>query len=60
MITKELIGKTITFADVDGSIVHLKFDDGSEFYYEATDGGYSCWEITKETDCDYERSINTK
>lgn len=47
-MTNELIGKTITFADVDGSMVYLKFDDGSEFYYEATDGGYSGWEITKE------------
>ena len=43
----DLIGKTIVDAEVDGYGIKLTFDDGSVFDYEATDGGYSGWEITK-------------
>ena len=43
-MTKELNSKTITFAYVDGYIVRLKFDDGSEFYYESDDCGDSYFE----------------
>ena len=43
---KELIGKTISKADVNGFGINLTFTDGTEFCYDATDGGYSGWELT--------------
>lgn len=46
-INKDLEGKKITKADVDGYGITLKFDDGTTFYYDATDGGYSSYELTK-------------
>ena len=44
-IEKELIGKTITSAIVNGYEVVLCFDDGTILDYEASDGGYSCYEL---------------
>ena len=44
-IEKELIGKTITNAIVNGFEVVLIFDDDTIFDYEASDGGYSGWEL---------------
>lgn len=43
---KELIGKTILSAEVDGFSIELVFDDGSTFSYFASDGGYSTYEFT--------------
>ena len=40
-IEKELIGKTITNAIVNGYEVVLIFDDNTVLDYEASDGGYS-------------------
>ena len=40
-----LIGKKIINADVNGDGIRLELDDGSIFIYDATDGGYSSWEI---------------
>ena len=42
-IEEILIGRTIKKASVDGFEVYLKFDDGTEFTYEASDGGYSTY-----------------
>jgi len=42
---KQLIGRTIVKADVDGFGIRLVLDDGSRFEYDASDGGYSSWEI---------------
>lgn len=44
---KALIGKKIVNADVSGYGIKLELDDGSIFEYDATDGGYSSWKITK-------------
>ena len=41
----ELVGKTITKAEVDGYGVRLYFDDNMIFDFDASDGGYSCWEL---------------
>jgi hypothetical protein len=40
---KELIGKTISTAIVNGSRIELTFTDGTIFAYEASDGGYSTY-----------------
>lgn len=32
---------------VDGFGIELKFSDGSVFWYSASDGGYSSWEIER-------------
>ena len=45
---KFLIGKTIIEAKVDGFGIRLKLEDGSIFEYEASDGGYSLWEMIGE------------
>lgn len=44
-INKELKGKTIVNAEVNGYCVCLVFDDGTMFIYEASDGGYSTYEL---------------
>ena len=46
-VQKQLIGKTISSAEIDGFGLNLKFTDGSELDYNATDGGYSTFEITE-------------
>lgn len=43
-----LLGKTVASADVSGHAVRLKFTDGTEFDYDASDGGYSCWDVKKD------------
>lgn len=44
-INKDLEGKKITKADINGFGIILRFDDGTTFYYDATDGGYSSYEL---------------
>lgn len=44
---KDLIGKTIEKIDIDGYGVEIHFIDGTEFVYDASDGGYSTWHISK-------------
>lgn len=46
-IDKKLKGKTIVEAEVTGYDITLKFNDGSVFEYNASDGGYSVWEYRK-------------
>lgn len=46
-IQEQLIGKTISSAEVDGFGLNLKFTDGTELNYNATDGGYSTFDITE-------------
>lgn len=46
-IERELIGKTITYAIVNGYEVILFFDDNTILDYTASDGGYSCYELRK-------------
>lgn len=48
MNEKDLIGKTIEKIDVDGYGIEISFTDGTEFVYDASDGGYSCWDISKD------------
>ena len=47
-----LVGKTIIEAEVDGFGIKLKLEDGSTFEYDASDGGYSAWEIGGQDDSD--------
>ena len=47
MNEKDLIGKTIEKIDIDGYGVEIRFTDGTEFVYNASDGGYSGWDISK-------------
>ena len=42
---EELVGKTIAESTVNGYGITLVFTDGSEFYYDASDGGYSSYEF---------------
>lgn len=44
-VETKLIGKTIKTAEVNGYGIHIEFDDGSIFHYDATDGGYSSYGI---------------
>ncbi len=48
MTEKDLIGKTIESAEVDGHGIEIHFTDGTVFVYDASDGGYSNWDITKD------------
>ncbi len=44
---KDLIGKTIEKIDIDGYSVEIRFTDGTEFVYNASDAGYSSWDISE-------------
>jgi len=46
-VQKQLIGKTISSADIDGFGITLIFTDGTKFDYEASDGGYSTFSLSK-------------
>ena len=48
MNDKDLIGKTIKEIVVCGYGIEILFTDGTEFVYDASDGGYSCWDISKD------------
>lgn len=50
MFGKRLIGKTIKTAKIDGYSVQLRFTDGSRFEYDASDGGYSTYDLYKKGD----------
>ena len=45
MDEKDLIGKTVKDAFIDGFGVNIIFTDGTELVYSASDGGYSSWDI---------------
>ena len=45
MSEADLIGKTITEVSINGYCVLMTVDDGTTLYYDASDGGYSMWEI---------------
>jgi hypothetical protein len=47
MDEKDLISKTIEKIDIDGYGIEIRFTDGTEFVYNASDGGYSSWYISK-------------
>lgn len=47
-IGNELIGKTISYARVNGFEVMLIFEDGTTFDYTASDGGYASYELIRE------------
>ena len=49
-IEKQLTGRKIVKASVDGFSVELTLDDGSVFEYDASDGGYSLYEIRRVTE----------
>lgn len=44
-VETKLIGKTIKTAEVNGYGIYIEFNDGSTFYYEASDGGYSSYNV---------------
>ncbi len=46
---KELIGKTIVYAEIGGYGIKLKFSDGSILDYDSSSGGYSSWELFNDT-----------
>ena len=41
----DFIGKTITELKINGHCIFLTVKDGTTLYYDASDGGYSTWEI---------------
>lgn len=45
MDEKDLIGKTVKEASIDGFGVCIIFTDGTELVYSASDGGYSSWDV---------------
>lgn len=45
----DLVGKKIKDIKVDGFGIFLLLEDGTEFIYDASDGGYSTWEIKDST-----------
>lgn len=47
MDEKDLISKTIEKIDIDGYGIEMRFTDGTEFVYNASDAGYSTWDILK-------------
>ena len=47
MDEKDLISKTIEKIDIDGFGIEICFTDGTEFVYNASDAGYSTWDISK-------------
>lgn len=47
-IEKALVGKTIVEADINGYGIYIWFSDGFKFDYNASDGGYSSYELTDE------------
>lgn len=50
MNEKDLMNKTIASIEIDGFGVNLITQDGVALSYNASDGGYSCWDIFKEGD----------
>lgn len=44
----ELLYQRIVGAEIDGFGIRLTLENGCVFNYEASDGGYSLWEIRKE------------
>ena len=46
MTEKELIGKKITAININGFEVEIIVEDGTTLNYQASDGGYSNWEIS--------------
>ena len=47
-----LTGRTIAKAEVDGYGIVLELDDGITFLYDASDGGYSAWEVYEDGESD--------
>lgn len=44
-IVNKMIGKTIKNVDLDGFGMTIDFTDGTQFNFDASDGGYSEYEI---------------
>jgi len=42
---EELIGRIIKDVEIDGFGIRLELLGGKVLVYDASDGGYSCWEI---------------
>ena len=57
MNEKDLIGKTIEKINIDGYGVEIRFTDGTEFVYNASDAGYSGWDISKSGEVGMNNSI---
>lgn len=47
MNEKDLAGKTIEKIYIDGYGIEIYFTDGTELEYDASDGGFSVWDISK-------------
>ena len=46
----DMIGKRIQNIEVNGYKVRIVLEDGICLDYDASDGGYSCWDIYKVED----------
>ena len=44
-IKNDMVGKTVESVSVNGFFVEITFTDGSEFCYEASDAGYSSYQL---------------
>lgn len=44
----QFVGKKIVMMEIDGFGIFMLTDDGTRLYYDAFDGGYSCWDIIKD------------
>lgn len=49
-ICNKLIGKTIKDVSLDGFGIDIVFSDGTQFNFNASDGGYSNYELIEELD----------
>lgn len=53
MVVEELKGKVIKEADVNGFGLDIEFEDGTFLTYDASDGGYSSWDLLSCDTCKY-------
>ena len=45
-VEERMLGKTVKEADIDGHGIRIVFTDGAVFHCDASDGGYSQYELT--------------
>ena len=47
MDEQDIVGKTVEYAEISGFGVLIRFTDGTTLDFNASDGGYSTFEIYK-------------
>ena len=45
-----LVGKKVVSMSIDGHGIEMIMEDGTRFWYFASDGGYGSWEVEKDGD----------